>query len=177
MKRTLLGIIILLCFRSSGIAESNWIIYLRRAGPIQIGMSLPEVRKAIADPSARLVWIEQEDPAGVNGCSYLESRALPSKVGIMFNKQRVVRVDIDEGSKFKTASGIGIGDTEERIQAVYRGQIRVEPHHYTDGHYLIYTPTDKADRGYRMTFETEAGRVSTFRIGLVAAVALVEGCA
>jgi len=177
MKRALLGILLFLCIRNSGIAESNWVIYLRHAGPIQIGMSLPEVRKAIADPSAKLVWLEPEDPSGVNGCSYLESKALPAKVGIMFNKQRVVRVDIDEGSKFRTASGVGIGDTEERIKAAYRGQIRVEPHHYTDGHYLIYTPTDKADRGFGMLFETEAGRVSTFRIGLMDAVVLVEGCA
>ena len=57
----------------------------------------------------------------------LEGRALPSKVGIVF----------DEGSQFKTASGIGIGDTEERMKAVYRGQIRVEAHHDTDRHYLI----------------------------------------
>src|SRR5215813_10926486 len=144
LRSVLIGTVLLLAMASYSTSEANWSVYLRHTGPLEVGMSLSDVRNVLSDPKAHLFWLELDDPKGVNGCSYLESMALPSKVSVMFNRQRIVRIDINGGSPFKTSSGIGIGDTEERVKAVYGSRIRVEPHPYTDDHYLIYTPAEKS---------------------------------
>jgi len=177
LRMALFGVVFILMRGSFSVSKENWIVYLRHTGPLQIGMSISEVRKVIGDPSAHLVWLDQSDPKGINECSYLETRALPVGLNVMFNRQRVVRIEITEKNATKTASGIGIGDTEEKAKAAYPNRIRVEPHPYTDGHYLVFTPADKADRDYGMIFETEQGRVTEFRAGLMNAVILIEGCA
>lgn len=137
-------------------------------------MSLAEVRKVLGDQKAKLYGNEPVVP--LEECAYLESRALKKGLGLMFARGLVVRIDI-EGPDFRTASGAGIGDTKERIQRLYRGRIRVERHHYLpDGHYLEYRPVDPADRCYGITFETDGKLVTSFRVGTIEAIALVEGC-
>src|SRR5882762_2233097 len=115
----------------AGIATqaTQWTVFLSHAGPIRYGMSIAEARDALHDPSAS---------GDSTGCSYLESSALPQGIGLMLNDGRVVRVDVFKGS-VRTASGAGIGDSEQRIDSLYRGRIKVEAHPYTgpEGHYLI----------------------------------------
>jgi len=95
----------------------------------------------------------------------------------MFAKGRVVRIDV-LGVGIRTASGAGVGDSEEKIKKLYPGLITVELHHYLpeNGHYLNYSPADDLDHGYGMVFETEQNKVTSFRTGTLAAIALVEGC-
>jgi hypothetical protein len=134
-------------------------------------MSLGEVRRALGDSSARFGPDDDLDT-----CANLESKHLPKGLGLMFAKGRVVRIDVDEGP-IRTVSGAGIGDSEERILRLYPGRIEVERHHYDpDGHYLNYSPVDSADKGLGMVFETDGKKVTSFRTGTHAAVALVEGC-
>ena len=94
----------------------------------------------------------------------------------MFEGGRVVRIDISRAG-IRTGAGAGVGDSEERIKRLYTGHITVEPHFYDhDGHYLTYSPDTSADRGYGMVFETDGTKVTSFRVGTLAAIALVEGC-
>jgi hypothetical protein len=95
-------------------------------------MSLGAVRNALGDRAARLEGIEP-DARSVNECAYLRSRALPAGVGVMFMDGRVVRIDIREGDT-RTASGIGIGSSEDDVRRVYGRRITLEPHKYIDGH-------------------------------------------
>lgn len=138
-------------------------------------MTLAEVRKAIGDPRAYLRGNAPEVP--LRECAYLESTVPPKGLGFMFAKGRVVRIDVFEIG-VRTASSAGVGDTEEKIKQLYPGRITVEPHHYNveKGHYLNYAPTNPAERGYGMVFETDGERVTAFRVGTTAAIALVEGC-
>jgi hypothetical protein len=155
---------------------TDWTISLHRAGPIKIGMSLGEVRRSLSDPRARLV--DGPDPAEpLSECAYLESAAVPEGIAFMFAKGRVVRIDVFK-TGFLTASGAGVGDSEEKIKRLYPGRITVEPHPYSSetGHYLNYLPAQDFDRGYGMVFETEANKVRSFRTGTLTAVALIEGC-
>jgi hypothetical protein len=155
-------------------SESRWMLSLRGAGPVRIGMSLGNVRRALADSSARLEGNGPDDD--VDNCAYLNSRRLPKGVSLMFAKGKVVRIDIDQGP-IKTASGAGIGDTEQRIFRLYPGRIQVEGHHYDpSGHYLNYLTTGSVDRELGMVFETDGKKVTSFRTGTLAAIALVEGC-
>jgi hypothetical protein len=138
-------------------------------------MSLADVRRVLADPTAHLEGNTPEVP--LDACAYLESKALPEHLGFMFGKGRVVRIDVSSVG-IRTASGAGVGDTEAKIKVLYPGLITVEPHHYDpeNGHYLNYSPHDKTDRGYGIVFETDGTVVTEFRVGTLAAIALVEGC-
>jgi hypothetical protein len=138
-------------------ATTDWTVYLRHAGPVRIGMSLPEVRRILDDPRAHL--------GGYGGpfdvCAYLQSSAVPENLGIMLSRGRLVRIDVIKAG-IRTASGAGVGDTEDKIKRLYPGRITVEPHHYVPdtGHYLIYSPADAGERNYGMIFETEDGKVT-----------------
>jgi hypothetical protein len=113
----------------------------------------------------------------LDACAYLESKALPEHLGFMFAKGRVVRIDVSSVG-IRTASGAGVGDTEAQIKDLYLGRITVEPHHNLpeNGHYLNYSPENLVDRGYGIVFETDGKVVTEFRVGTLAAIALVEGC-
>ena len=156
-------------------AGTDWTVYLHRAGPIRIGMSLAEVRRVLGDPGAYLNGDNPDVP--LEACAYLESRAIPERLGFIFTNGRVVRVDVDDVN-IRTASGGGLGDSEEKIKMLYPGRISVEAHHYLPetGHYLIYSAQTPAEREYGMVFETEDGKVISFRTGTQSAIALVEGC-
>jgi hypothetical protein len=149
-------------------AAEDWTMYLRRAGPVRIGMSLDEVRRVLGDPRAEL--------KGDDECAYLQSKALPKGLGFMFAKRRIVRIDVSDGD-VRTATGARIGDSEDKIKKLYPGRITIEPHHYFEnGHYLDYSPSSTIERLYGMVFETDGETVTSFRTGTLAAIALVEGC-
>jgi hypothetical protein len=156
--------------------ETDWTIYLRKAGPLRIGMSIAEVRQALHDEKAFLEYGEGPEPDNCE-CAYLETERKPKDLGLMFQNGRLVRFDVYEKG-IRTVSGAQVGDTEEKIKRLYPGRITVEPHHYIpeSGHYLNYTPNDKKSRNYGMVFETDNGVVTSFRTGTIEAIALVEGC-
>jgi hypothetical protein len=156
-------------------SDSVWTIYLRGAGPLRIGMAIGEVRRALNDPAASLYVSDPANPLGENGCTYLESRAVPPDVGVLLERKRVVRIDVY--AKFRTASGAGVGDSEDRIRGLYPGRITVETHRYDpNGHYLIFTAADRADQPYGLVFETDGKVVTQYRSGLRHAIAWAEGC-
>jgi hypothetical protein len=134
-------------------------------------MTAAQAHEALRDSS------RERKPAGdPGGCAYLTSGALPHGVGVMLDGESVVRVDISSPA-IKTASGVGVGDTEDRIARAYPGRITTTPHKYeTKGHYLTYVARDPLDRDMGMVFETDGRRVTSFRVGTVAAIGLVERC-
>jgi hypothetical protein len=151
--------------------QIDWTLRLRRAGPVRVGMSLPEVRDALGDSRAAIAGGDPDAP-----CAYLSSPAIPAALGFMFDRGRLVRIDVDAPG-IRTASGVAVGSTEEAVRRAYGDRIRVEPHKYEPGgHNLRYVTRDASDRGFGMIFETDGRRVTRFRTGTVAAVALVERC-
>jgi hypothetical protein len=173
----LVSSILFIAFRPNLDASTAWTVYLRKAGSLRIGMSLSEVRKVIQDPKAFLAYGSMDPEPDDSECAYLESIRIPKKLGLMFQNGKLVRIDVCARG-IRTASGAQVGDSESRIKRLYPNRIKVGPHHYIpeSGHYLNYFPLDKTDSGYGMVFETDNGIVTSFRIGTVAAIALVEGC-
>ena len=112
-------------------------------------------------------------PAKLEECAFIKPKSGPKGVGLMIEKGTVSRVDITEGT-VATTKGARIGDSEERIQSLYPGQVKVMPHKYTDGHYLVVTPTGAGDN--RIVFETDGKKVLRYRSGKEPAVEYVEGC-
>ena len=91
----------------------------------------------------------------------------------MVEKGTVSRVDITQGT-VATTKGARIGDSEDRIKSLYPGQVKVMPHKYTDGHYLVVTPAGGGEN--RIVFETDGEKVLRYRSGREPAVEYVEGC-
>jgi len=88
----------------------------------------------------------------------------------MIENRRLVRLDVDK-SGVATTEGVQVGDSEERVKQVYGPRFKVEPHHYTDGHYLTLRSGE-----YGIRFETDQGKVSTFYAGTFEAIQYIEGC-
>jgi len=143
-----------------------WRVRLRSAGPIQFGMAVQEARKALGDTSALPSLVE---------CDYWSPNNVPDSIHFLTEHGRVMRIDV-HGASVATASGARVGDSEARIKLLYANQIEVQPHAYTDGHYLVFVPRDLADTGYRVIFETNGAIVLRYRAGLRPTVEYIEGC-
>ena len=139
-------------------------------GPLHAGMSRTEAEAAVGGSLAIV-----DDTAWKN-CNYTPSDHLPPGVRAMVEDGTIARVEIDSGS-VPTAEGARIGDSEARVGQLYAGRVRITPHKYTDGHYLIVTPAAGSDTVFRLVFETDGHRVTRFRTGRLPAVEYVEGCA
>jgi hypothetical protein len=129
-------------------------------------MTLEEARAALGS--------ELTEPAD-SQCAYVTSEGGPAAVRLMVVDGRVARVEVHD-TTVATAAGVRVGDSEARVDSLYGGRVQVMPHKYTDGHYLTVTPATPADSQFRLVFETDSGRVTTFRAGLLPMVAWVEGC-
>ncbi len=143
-------------------------------GSIRVGMTVAQASKAAG---TKLISIK--DYAMELGCYYVQPQSAPKELGLMVVDGRIARVDIYEKSSITTLSGAKIGDPESRIKALYPGQIKVSPHKYTGntgGHYLTFVPKDESDRNFRLIFETDGKRVTSFRSGKLPEVEYVEGC-
>ena len=93
--------------------------------------------------------------------------------------ERIVRIDvaITGPNRIRTVSGIGVGDTEAKVQSTYPGRIRVERHPYNpNGRLLVYVPSDAAFRHLSLIFESLHGEVQSFRSGLAGPVSWPEAC-
>ncbi len=89
----------------------------------------------------------------------------------------VARMEIGPPSALTTRSGAGIGITEEQLRAMFPGQIENADNSVVDGTALAFVPDDEIDRAYRAIFVTDNGVVIEYRVGLLPAVTLGEGCA
>ena len=131
------------------------------------GMTVEEARAALG--------AELSEPTD-SQCGYITAAAGPSGVRFMVVDGHVVRVEVRD-STVATDAGARVGDPEERVESLYRGRVKVTPHKYTQGgHYLTVTPATPADSQFRLVFETDSGKVTTYRAGLLPMVEWVEGC-
>lgn len=150
--------------RSAAAADSVWTVGHRNYGPIPLGVPFEEANTAAGGA------IEQPD--SLEGCT---TAVIEDEDGVwlMVVDGRVVRVDV-RTPNVETREGAGVGDPEDRVRALYPGRVEVQPHKYTEGHYLVVTPEDGSD--HRLIFETEGGLVRRYRAGVLPEVAWVEGC-
>ena len=136
-------------------------------GKLRIGMSASAARAALG-----AAWTDSAGTRG-EGCRHVRIAEPGSTVRAMLVGETVARVEVDSGT-ILTDRGARVGDSEERIDSLYRGRVSVEPHKYTDGHYLVVTPS--ADTARRIVFETDGNVVTRYRAGRMPEVSWVEGC-
>ncbi len=146
----------------------KWKLSLNSIGPIQVGMSVEEAEKAAG---IKLTQSYNKE------CSYVRPEGNDYDLLFIVTDNRIARIDVREESRITTGSGIGIGDADEQIQALYPGQIKVTPHKYDPkGEYLTFVPKNSSEADYRIVFETKRNRVTSVRAGKLPEVEWVEGC-
>jgi hypothetical protein len=143
----------------SPMADTNasargWAVSPRSAGPVRFGVTPAD---------------------GGDDCHYTVPAGAPVGLRFMAESSRVVRVDVDSAG-VATDRGARVGMTEDEIARLYPAGLRTMPHKYVSGgHYLVFTPPG-ADSGFRIVWETDGRRVTTYRAGIEPAVEYVERC-
>jgi hypothetical protein len=144
-------------------------LLLKGIGDVPIGLTVAETAKAAG------IDLVNESPPG--SCYNVKPSKNYQDISFMVVDGRIVRVNVDRSSKVTTLRGAKIGDSEAQIKSLYRGQIEVTRHEYVPGgHYLTFVPKDRADRNYRVVFETDGKRVTRMRSGKLPEVLYIEGC-
>lgn len=151
-------------------ADAAWTVNIHGYGPIHAGMTLAHAAQA----SGRAFG---ESQMGSEECDYFlfAGDAVQGSPHFMVVNGQIARVDVND-STISTAEGARIGDTEQRIMELYPGRVMVQPHKYTDGHYLVVAPASPADSRRNIIFETDGQKVTTYRAGRMPEVGYVEGC-
>lgn len=142
----------------------QWKVTANGIGPVKVGMSLNEARRAVGNSLTI--------PANLQECDYVRPKS-PKGVAFMVEKGEISRVDIQLGSEVATAAGAKIGDSEDRIKSLYPG-VEVKPAKYSAGHDMEVTPQGGGNN--RIVFETDGKKVVKYRSGRLPAVEYVEGC-
>lgn len=137
-------------------------------GAILVGQTIAEASQA----AGIRIKFNGGDP---KTCAYYSPQRGLEGVSFLVAENRIARVDVNN-PRITTLRGAKIGDTEARIKSLYPGQIRVEPHAYVKGHYLVFVPKDPKDKNYRVVFETNGQRVQRYRAGKLPEVDYIEGC-
>jgi hypothetical protein len=135
-------------------------------GPIRAGMTVAQAAQAMGGGFAA-------PNGGAAGCTYAVLTKAPAGLAVMLQDGKVARVEVRKGT-IATAAGARIGDSEARIKSLYPDRVTVTPHKYVKGgHYLTVTP---ADANYRIVFETDGKKVTSYRSGRTPEVEQVERC-
>jgi hypothetical protein len=168
----LTGIILLACGKTQDGAKVDsppaWEVTIRGYGPIEAGMTQQQ-----AAASGRAL---EKAPAEFPECNYVGFAGDSSRgVQFMLTYDTIVRVDVND-STVKTSHGVGIGDTESKVEEAYLGRVRIEPHKYEDGHYLVVSGATATDSSFGLVFETDGKNVTRYRAGRLPEVQFVEGC-
>lgn len=154
--------------RGVGGTVGRWDITPEGIGGVRAGMTLADAGTALGTPLTLLGDSKE--------CEYARpTNASPDSLLFMVVNGRVARVDV-RGTSVVTAEGARIGDSEARIDSLFRGRVTIQPHHYTDGHYLVVRSTSASDTTHRIVFETDGKVVTEYRSGRMPEVGWVEGC-
>jgi hypothetical protein len=147
------------------------------AGPVVTGEGFAGVTfgMTVAQAEAALEQKLKSIGEGEGNCSYVEPDGANKGILFMVIDGTVARLDVQETSAIVTDTGAKIGDSEQHVLDLYKGRTRVEEHKYTgpEGHYvLVLGPDGKA----QIVFETDGGKVVSYRAGRQPEVEWIEGC-
>ena len=144
----------------------TWSVSASRFGPLRAGMTLAEAGRTLG---------RRFFPPDSGSCAYVHPPGAPPGLSLMVVNDTIARADVDSGG-VRTTAGAAVGDSEERVRALYAGRVSVMPHKYTTGHYLVVTAAAPNDSSHRMVFETDGRRVVEYHAGRMPEVMWVEGC-
>lgn len=138
-------------------------------GGVKFGMKVEDAEKALG------VTLKKDTYAESESCRYFTPVGSFEGLSFMTSDGIVVRLDVIRTSSIATDKGAKIGDSEQSVLDLYKGNITVQPHKYTgpEGHYLVVAG---ADGKAQIVFETDGKVVTMYRAGQEPQVQYVEGC-
>lgn len=147
---------------------AHWQVSEEGIGPLRAGMTRARVEQ--------IIGAELAMPAGSAGsCAMAPIPGAATGTVVMVVGDTLVRVDVFGSSTTATTAGAKIGDASDRIQSLYPGRVKREPHKYDAGQYLVVPSV--SDTTYQLRFETdEQGKVTRYRSGRLPEVGWVEAC-
>lgn len=141
-------------------SPETWTITLLGLGPARVGTRTVVLERAINAPPG----LFRSDLGEAAWYRFAEPYA---GLIVITRQQRVTAVRID--SRWKTKSGLGIGDPRERIVALYGDQVRRRTSARFTGELYEYVPRDEGSQPYRLFIAVPAdGRVRAICAGQAA---------
>jgi hypothetical protein len=135
---------------------------------VKFGMTVAQAEAAIG---SKLKSIGE----GEGNCTYVEPEGPLKGALFMVVDGTIARLDVQENTTIVTDTGAKVGDAEQHVLDLYKGHTAVQPHKYTgpEGHYVLVLG---ADGKAQIVFETDGGKVVSYRAGRQPEVEWVEGC-
>lgn len=136
---------------------------------VRFGMTVAQAEAALGHKLKPTGDVQEGD------CSFVEPVGAYDGLAFMVIAGVIARLDVQQTTAIATDTGAKVGDSESRVIGLYKGRTRVEEHQYTgpEGHYVLVLGSDgKA----QLVFETDAGKVVSYRAGRQPEVEWVEGC-
>jgi hypothetical protein len=155
---------------SAGLAAPSWIVSESGAGVLRISMTREQLALDLHEvPPARA--------KADSGCVYLDVPGIPAGMRTMWVGATLARIDVT-APELPTDRGASVGDSETRIDSLYRGRATTTPAKYDPhGSYIVVRPESASDSSRRIVFETDnTHRVTRYRVGREPEVEWVEGC-
>jgi hypothetical protein len=153
---------------AAAVPLQHQVITFHGIGPVQVGASLADASRAAGEQ-----LVEAKDkPSGVENCYHVRLQSSPTLL-FMVENDRITRVETRD-SRFRTRSGVRVGQSEAEARRIYGKRLEVMDHkYYEDGHYLIVR---SADDQYAVIMETDGRRIVQINAGVWPSVGYVEGC-
>jgi hypothetical protein len=160
---------------ASTAAELEWRIHARGLGRLTVGMTMAQARQL---PGLQLEEVGPR-PVPADYCTYFRGRLAGQEFRVRVMRDRVDRIEVSSPG-FRTLSGVGVGDSIDRVKAAYGERLAVESHHYLwDRGYVLmvlgpYTISGD-EYGVALVASPSEG-VTEIRAGRYAGIRESEGC-
>lgn len=156
---------------AEGDAHLRFTLEVDRYGPVAVGMTPKQASAALGVSLVPIGPPELDEEAAA--CHYEFPRGDRSHLGFMVERGMITRIDVFS-RRVASTGGIRVGDDEKAVQRAFAGKVREEPHPYLEnmGKYLVV----ESRPGHAFIFETEHGRITSFRSGKLESVRYIEGC-
>lgn len=147
-----------------GAPASPKVLGLAGLGDLRIGEAVPKGS----------AWAERGAQTG-EACRIFTASTYPGVYAMVIDG-KVQRITAGQRSDVKLAEGIGVGASEQEVRKWFAG-FREEPHKYEDAPAKYLTAPNAATGGSALRFEIgHDDKVKLIHIGLMPALAYVEGC-
>lgn len=143
-------------------------------GALDLGLTAEEARAEWTGGALQ----GKPDPRDPAACFHLSpaGQSTPAQLAFMFENDVLVRYSV-ESPDIAAPGGGKVGMDEAAIQALYGGTLESLPHKYVQGGKVLRSAEDGGGLPSKLVFELDAaGKVTSWRVGMVPQIDYVEGC-
>jgi hypothetical protein len=145
---------------------AGWVLTPDGLGPLKIGMTPGQARAALGRPI-------ETDPAFDDSCRQYNVTGLEG-LSLLFQHGRLNSIGVNDALPWRTAAGIGLGDTEQAVRKAYGPGLKRENNAYDEAPAAYLTVRGPHGHGIKFTTDTHR-KVLTIDVG-GASIAYSEGC-